>query len=291
MPAFATIRGLGANGCGNHDGQAVEGRWAPDADSLIAMVLKAFHAVFFGLVLLANAAHAGDDRATSRDVSGVVELFTSQGCASCPPADGVLTTLSRDPRLVTLAYHVDYWDYIGWKDTHGSRDNTERQRAYATSFGSGSIYTPQAVVNGRREVAGAKEGEIRRAVTATTLDSAGSGKPVVTLEIEDGRLHIAAEGGGALAPGRPPVLMLVTFDPWIETAVDRGENEGRTLGSSNAVRSWRILGMWEGRPLAVDIPLAMLREDGKPLGYAAILQGTTADAAPGPILAAAALRP
>jgi hypothetical protein len=246
---------------------------------------------FVGFLLLAAPAPAlaGERVASSRDVSGVVELFTSQGCSSCPPAERVLTGLARDPKLVSLAYHVDYWDYIGWRDTHGSRDNTERQRGYADSLRSGSVYTPQVVVNGRRDVAGTHEAEIRRAVTETALGGAAPA-PVVTLALKGDRLRVSAEGANPAA-GAEVLLVLVTFDRWSETAIDRGENQGQTLGSSNAVLNWRVLGMWDGRPLAVDLPASMLSENGAAVGCAALLQRTTASGGPGPILAAAALPP
>ncbi|WP_193227740.1 DUF1223 domain-containing protein [Aureimonas psammosilenae] len=241
---------------------------------------------------LACPALAGDREVSSRDVSGVVELFTSQGCDSCPPADGVLAALSSDPKLVALAYHVDYWDYIGWQDTHGSRENTERQQAYAETLRSGTVYTPQAVINGRRDVPGAEEQAIRSAVTETALNKGGgNGEPLVKLALKGDRLHISADGGATPAGAKPPVLMLVVFDRWSETQVDRGENEGKTLVSTNAVRSWRILGMWEGKPMGVDIPLSVLGKSGKSFGCAAILQEVTADGGPGAILAAARIMP
>ncbi|KAB0681190.1 DUF1223 domain-containing protein [Aureimonas leprariae] len=235
---------------------------------------------------------AGEREASSRDVAGVVELFTSQGCASCPPAEGVLANLARDPKLVVLAYHVDYWDYIGWRDTYGSRDNTERQRGYADALRTGSVYTPQVVVNGRRDVAGTRESEIRRAVAESPLADKASPAPTVTLTLAGDRLRVSAEGPAPANTGGPaPLLVLVTFEGWSETAIDRGENQGRTLGSTNAVRSWRVLGMWDGRPLAVDLPANMLSEDGAPVGCAALLQKPTASGGPGPILAAATLLP
>ncbi len=251
-------------------------------------------AALAALLAFALPAASGERTVTSRDVRGVVELFTSQGCASCPPADAVLAALARDPTLLALSYHVDYWDYIGWRDTHGSRENSDRQRAYAEALRSGSVYTPQVVVNGRRNVPGTKEAKIRAAVTATTLaePTAAASAPVVTLAIRGERLHIALSGPKeARAPAQPPpMLVLVTFAPWSETAIDRGENRGRTLGSTNAVLSWRILGLWE-RPMAVDIPLATLQEDGRTVGCAALLQAMTPENGPGPILAAAALVP
>ena len=106
---------------------------------LIALTLLA------GLPFGQGAARAGDIETPA----GVVELFTSQGCSSCPPADKALETLAREGKVVALAYHVDYWNYLGWADTMASKENTERQYAYARMFGRSGVYTPQAVINGR----------------------------------------------------------------------------------------------------------------------------------------------
>lgn len=242
-----------------------------------------------GLVAGVASVRAGEHAATSRTVRGVVELFTSQGCSPCPPADRILGDLSKDPGIVALAYHVNYWDYIGWVDTHGSRANTERQRAYAKGFGTGVIYTPQVVVNGQRDVVGSRAARIAAAIAETALTRINA-EAWVSLAVEGDRLHIAADGVAPDPSARPPVLMLVTFDDRTETVVGKGENKGLTLVDSHAVRDWRILGMWDGKPLDVDIPIATLKRDaGTRSGYAAILQTVTEGGAPGPILAAAAL--
>src|SRR6185312_605046 len=107
---------------------------------------------------------------------GVVELFTSQGCNSCPAADAALGRIVRQGNVVVLAYHVDYWDYLGWKDTLGSRANTERQYAYAKAFGSSQVYTPQAVINGRSQMNGGYVGEVEAELS--TLDRSGEGMAV-----------------------------------------------------------------------------------------------------------------
>ncbi|GGD42045.1 hypothetical protein GCM10011335_50960 [Aureimonas glaciei] len=240
-------------------------------------------------LLLAGRVAADEHPSNSRDVRGVVELFTSQGCSSCPPADRILAKLAREPDIVALAYHVDYWDYIGWSDPLGSRANTDRQRAYSKALGSGTIYTPQAVVNGQRDVVGSREADIRRALEETA--TAGDERPVsVELSIQGDRLHISADGVPARIGGRAPVLMLITYDEAIETVIDKGENKGLTLRDAHAVRDWRILGMWDGKALAVDIPLAsILGPEARKGGCAAVLQSVTAAGAPGPILAAAAI--
>lgn len=240
-------------------------------------------------MLLAGPVSAEEHPANSRDVRGVVELFTSQGCSSCPPADRILAKLAREPDIVALAYHVDYWDYIGWSDPLGSRANTDRQRAYSKALGSGTIYTPQVVVNGQRDVIGSREVDIRRALDETATKGDDSSVSVA-LSVRGDRLHIATDGVPVTTGGRTPVLMLITYDEAVETVVDKGENKGMTLRDVHAVRDWRILGMWDGKALAVDIPLASIQgPDGRPGGCAAVLQSVTAAGGPGPILAAAAI--
>ncbi|RWP76782.1 MAG: DUF1223 domain-containing protein, partial [Mesorhizobium sp.] len=127
----------------------------------------------------AGAGHAGEsDRAHADRVQidrplGVVELFTSQGCSSCPPADTLFSELAAKEDIVALAYHVDYWDYLGWQDTLGRKENTERQYDYMRAFGSRSVYTPQAVINGRVHVNGASRGEVDGALARMAKSGEG----------------------------------------------------------------------------------------------------------------------
>ena len=238
------------------------------------------------ILLAASAARAGDRAASSRDVSDVLELFTAQGCSSCPPADRLLTEYARRPGIVALAYHVDYWDYIGWRDTLSSRKNTERQRDYARSFGTGSIYTPQMVVNGRHDVVGSRRDAIDRAMAGNDL----SGAPQIELRVEDGSLRILADAPPGLGAAPRPVLMLATFDDETRTAISRGENSGLSLVNSHAVRDWRALATLGPKPLELAIPMAMLDDsNGRRGGCAVFLQASAADGVPGPILAAAVL--
>src|SRR5215217_5363459 len=125
-----------------------------------AMNLRPLLGTTIGMLAFAALAHpAGADSTRSRP-KAVVELFTSQGCASCPSADALLTSLAEDDDVVALAYHVDYWDYVGWKDTFGNADFSDRQRDYAESWGSSRIYTPQMVVNGAKGVVGSRRSEV-----------------------------------------------------------------------------------------------------------------------------------
>ncbi len=220
-------------------------------------------------------------------VNHVLELFTSQGCVSCPPADAILTKLSRRSDVLALAYHVDYWDYIGWRDTFGSRENTERQRDYARTFDTTTVYTPQLVINGSAQTVGSREHAIDNLIETHDLPLNGSGA-TVEMRRQGDSVHIVADAK-RLPPGsRMPVLLLVIYASEKTTAIDSGVNIGHKLVNTHPVLSWRVLGMWSGKPLQIDMPAAMLRKDADGNGGCAVLlQAVQSDGAPGPILAAA----
>lgn len=172
----------------------------------------------------------------------VVELYTSQGCSSCPPADEYLMKLAAEPGVIALALHVDYWDYIGWTDKFGNPKFTARQKAYAHVAGSNMIYTPQMIVGGVDQVEGSDpamvEAAIRRHQTAS---------PVVALQLmrQGGQVTIAAQANPPLeAPLR---VQLVRYHPMASVQIDYGENAGRVLDYANIVTSWSLLGMWDGK--------------------------------------------
>jgi hypothetical protein len=153
----------------------------------------------------------------------VVELFTSQGCSSCPPADELLAELSRDPRIIPLAFHVDYWDHLGWRDPFSSRQWTERQTSYVRVMNLSSAYTPQAVVDGSRELVGSDRGALYDAISRASHDPAEASLTIT----------------GGVARGSTPReldLFAVTTQKNATTAVKAGENEGRTLRSDAIVR-------------------------------------------------------
>jgi hypothetical protein len=201
----------------------------------------------------------------------LVELFTSQGCNSCPPADAYLTELARQPGVLALAYHIDYWDQLGWRDPFSSPAATARQRFYARALGLRSIYTPQIVVNGRHDAVGSD----RRQVAAAISEAAATApKTTVSLLADGGRLVVNAGAGSG--EGR---LWSVAYDLSHETHVRGGENAGRTLVNVNIVRALDDLAAWRGAALSVD------RDPPQPgTGVAAFVQ-----AADGAILGAAAL--
>jgi hypothetical protein len=221
--------------------------------------------------------------AESPRLRGVVELFTSQGCRSCPPADEILGELAAKGDVVALAYHVDYWDYLGWKDTLGSPDNTKRQRDYGRTFGIRSVYTPQAVINGQAHVNGAKRDEI----TATLDELAKAGKGMsVELKAEQVGESIVIETGAGPTYSKAH-LVLVFFEDAMPVQIERVENTGSTIMYWNAVTGIQTAGMWKGKPTRFELPMSAITDKG---GCAALLQSVSKDGLPGPILGATILR-
>jgi hypothetical protein len=181
----------------------------------------------------------------------VVELYTSQGCSSCPPADAFMALLAKDPNVIALSLHVDYWDYIGWKDTFANPQFTKRQKAYARAIGSRTIYTPQMIVAGDDRVEGNDPMKV-----ADTVRRHASVKGTVTLAIE--------RRGGVLtidAVANPPLkgtarVQLVRYSPEETVLIGRGENAGREVTYHNIVTSWADLGAWAGdKPFKIEAPV------------------------------------
>jgi hypothetical protein len=233
------------------------------------------------LAVSATLAFAGD----IRKPSGVVELFTSQGCNSCPPADAILADLAESGDVVALGYHVDYWDYLGWKDTLGSAENTARQYQYGKSFGDRSVYTPQAVINGRAHVNGAKRDAVAGALAG--LEKSGDGLTVDVTVTRSGE-SILIDAAGAPGGAGDAHLVLVHFDPMRPIAIERGENKGRTITYANPVTSVQTAGMWHGKAARFEFPQSDIASKG---GCAILLQSVSKDGLPGPILGAAVIAP
>lgn len=182
----------------------------------------------------------------------VVELFTSQSCSSCPPADAVLTEFARDrPDLLPLSFHVTYWDHLGWRDSFSLPTATERQRRYGgtlaeTAFGPGQVYTPQVVVQGRRDAIGSDRGAVLAAIAAVAHDRV---QVPVTLSEQDGAASFLIGAGAGSG-----TIWLIGFDRYHLTRIRAGENGGRTLGHSNVVREIASAGAWEGRAVRATAP-------------------------------------
>ncbi|RYH09829.1 thioredoxin family protein [Tropicimonas sp. IMCC6043] len=180
----------------------------------------------------------------------VVELFTSQGCSSCPPADALLQELAERSDVLPLALHVDYWDYIGWKDSFARPEHTARQKRYAHSAGSRTIYTPQMVVGGVDQIVGTRP----MAVTDAVMRHLQMG-PVVDLSARRSGDSIRVTAPKPDVPGNYRV-QLVRFLPEKTVRIERGENAGQTMEYINIVTDWRVLGDWSGlEPLDMSFPV------------------------------------
>lgn len=230
-------------------------------------------------MMLSAPAMAGTDKP-----AGVVELFTSQGCNSCPPADSFFNELVQKGDVIALAYHVDYWDYLGWKDTLAKPEHTERQYAYMRSFGDRSIYTPQLVVNGREDFMGGDRKSVEEGLNS--LSSKGEGMEV-NLTVSETKDSIIIKVGATTQPAAEANLMLVYFEPPKAIDIEKGENVGRKAIYLNAVTGIRAAGVWHGKTAEFELPKSEFESKG---GCAALLQAETDDGKLGPILGATLVR-
>ena len=199
-----------------------------------------------------------------------IELFTSQGCSSCPTADRLLGELAADPSLVALSAPIDYWDYLGWKDTLATPRNTARQRAYAQARGDGTVYTPQVVVNGVLDAVGSDRAAIELAIGKSLRKPGTMSLGPVTLAFGDGRVNVGVPDAATLTLASSPrsdadtsraVVWLFGLAKAITVAIGRGENTGRKITYHNVVRRWVRLGEWSGRAASWSMPLATLQGD------------------------------
>jgi len=197
------------------------------------------------------AAHAGQPRA-------ILELFTSQGCSSCPEADKLLGELAGDPSIVALSLPIDYWDYLGWKDTLASPGHSARQRAYARVRGDRQVYTPQIVVNGSTHVLGSDPAAIERAITQTERNAAIMSVPVL-LSVGGRNLNVkVASTEKAHVAGE---VWLCPLAKSVPVEIGRGENNGRTVTYHNVVRRWLKLGDWNGTESTWSVPVANIETE------------------------------
>jgi hypothetical protein len=197
----------------------------------------------------------------------VVELFTSQGCSSCPPANAYLNELSKQRRdVLALAFHVTYWDRLGWKDPFSLEAATRRQAVYGHRFGDGS-YTPEMVVDGAASMVGSARGQVGAAIENARRNGRSSAAVNLTRNGEQVSIEVGAGSGSGN-------ILLVGFDHEHTTAIARGENSGRTLVEANVVRSMRSVGQWSGSALRIserfpegqDVAVLVEAPDGRIIG-------------------------
>jgi hypothetical protein len=215
-------------------------------------------AVLFAAACLVSAAHAESGAAQL----SVIELFTSQGCSSCPAADRLLQDLAKKPGIIAMSFPVTYWDYLGWKDTLARPENSQRQRVYAATRGDGEVYTPQVVVNGLQSCVGSNLAAIEAAVRST---GALLQKAAVPLKAhrDEGRLIIeagSAPDGSQYTDGK---IWVASVTRSANVAIKAGENVGRKITYTNVVRKLTDAGEWKGAPTAYAVPIkSALQEDG-----------------------------
>lgn len=197
----------------------------------------------------------------------VVELYTSQGCSSCPPADTYLGKLAERDDILALSLHVDYWDYIGWKDPYALPGNTERQRSYARHLGMGYVYTPQIVVQGMAHTTGSNRGAVERLIR----ELRGAKRLDIGIERANGAVQVNIPGG--TFDDETGRILIASFDKRHENDVSRGENTGRKLAHYNVVRDLVEVGSWKGEALSMTVNDQLIDMKGRD-GCAILVQST-----------------
>lgn len=212
-------------------------------------------------VLVSGPAMAGSGKV-------VVELFTSQGCSSCPPADKLLGELAARDDVIALSFHVDYWNYLGWNDPFSSAASTSRQSSYRAAFGLRYVYTPQMVIGGAAETTGSRRGEVLRDIERIRANP----QVGVDVSMPDKKTAIVRVAAGK-TPAGPATVWLFAYDRRHSTPVRRGENSGAMLVNTHVVRAIRKVGEWTGRELEITLPIAMMGLEDQD-GCAVVVQST-----------------
>lgn len=227
-------------------------------------------------IIIVQPAHA--------DPRAVVELFTSQGCSSCPPADKILGELAKDPLVIALSMPIDYWDYLGWKDTLADTRFSARQKAYSQMRGDREVYTPQVVVNGLMHVIGSDRTGIESAIDTTSKTDVVMSVPVTMTET-DKQLQVsvaASSRGPAVVHGE---VWICSISKAVSISIGRGENGGREVTYYNVVRNLLKIGDWNGTSGNWTVPLENIVSEGVDATVAYVQDGSRDK--PGPMLGAA----
>ncbi len=218
-------------------------------------------AALLATTTLAVADPANTTSAAVADSPCVVELFTSQGCSSCPPADALLGRLAKRPGIIALSFSIDYWDYLGWRDTLASPAHSERQRAYARARGDGRVYTPQMVIGGVTHANGGDEQAVLAAVDNARKTLSKVKVPITTRQ--DGDILIVDIGAAPEQSDRRSATVWLAIAKEVEkVAIPRGENRGREIAYHHTVRELTPIGMWDREAVSLKLPLKELKTIG-----------------------------
>ncbi|MBR0871871.1 DUF1223 domain-containing protein [Bradyrhizobium tropiciagri] len=204
------------------------------------------------IVAIIRPAHA--------DPRAVVELFTSQGCSSCPPADKIIGELAKDPNVIALSMPIDYWDYLGWKDTLADSRFSARQKAYSHMRGDRDVYTPQAVINGSMHVIGSDRSSIESAIRDTDRSTGVMSVPV-TMTLTGKQINVSVAAAKAPTAARGEVW-ICSVSKAVPIQIQRGENRGREITYHNVVRNLLKVGDWNGSSGSWTVPLENISRDG-----------------------------
>lgn len=211
----------------------------------------------------------------------VVELFTSQGCSSCPPADRLVGELAKDPSVIALSLPIDYWDYLGWKDTLADAKFTARQRAYARARGDREVYTPQAIVNGAVPVVGSDRPGIERAI-AETRKTVGAMSVPVSVTVSGGQLKVSVPESASTAAGE---VWMCAVSRSVPISITKGENRGQQVVYHNVVRKWVKVGDFAGKAANWNVPVEAIA--GNDVDAAVVYVQSGSHEKPGPMMGAA----
>jgi hypothetical protein len=203
----------------------------------------------------------------------VVELFTSQGCSSCPPADKIIGDLSHDSNVIALSMPIDYWDYLGWKDTLADPRFSARQKSYSHMRGDRDVYTPQAIVNGTRQVIGSDRDKIDLAIDETHKGAVMSVPVSLTVSGKQVHVAVAAAAEKNLHAARGEVW-ICSVSKAVPISIGRGENRGQALTYYNVVRNWLKVGDWTGTAASWTVPLENISRDGVDAAVVYLQDGT-----------------
>jgi hypothetical protein len=223
-------------------------------------------------------------RPAHADPRAVVELFTSQGCSSCPPADKIIGELAKDPSVIAMSMPIDYWDYLGWKDTLADSRFSARQKAYSRMRGDRDVYTPQAVINGSLHVIGSDRESIETAIHATAKEDGVMSIPV-TMTQSGKELTVSVAATSKAPVAQHGEVWICSISKSVPISINRGENRGKEITYHNVVRNLVKLGDWNGGSGSWTVPLEDVAHDGVDAAVAYVQDGSGDK--PGPMLGAA----
>src|SRR6201981_3259528 len=230
----------------------------------------------FAIIAIIRPAHA--------DPRAVVELFTSQGCSSCPPADKIIGELAKDPSIIALSMPIDYWDYLGWKDTLADARFSARQKAYSLAPGDRDVYTPQGIVNGHAHVFGSDRAGIEEAIGATRKTDGVMSVPI-SLALAGKQITVSVAASNKAPTAARGEIWICSISRAVPISIGRGENRGRELTYYNVVRNLLKVGDWNGNAASWTVPLENLSREG--IDGAAVFVQDGSRERPGPMLGAA----